>query len=197
MYPVVPVARRSPTLSPPGSIPTMPRKVSHAASVKAGSAPTRSRIICQAATLSAPSGAGPIASETEHCGQKQIRRAADFCRGRTPTVCANMYTATDLCPASRCRLQRKQYKFSKRPLEKTGAAKHRYCLATLMERKYVRGFHPAARPRYDFHLSLPMMQSTSCPDSAIFMSIIETRTILAIGLVLGRRSSMLSNQVVL
>ena len=30
-----------------------------------------------------------------------------------PTVCANMYTATDLCPTSSSRLQRRQYKFSK------------------------------------------------------------------------------------
>jgi hypothetical protein len=44
----------------------------------------------QAAMLSAPSGGSPIASETEHCGQKQILCAADFCRGRIPTVCANM-----------------------------------------------------------------------------------------------------------
>jgi len=49
-----------------------------------------------------------MASETEHCGQKQIRCAADFCRGRMPTVCANIYTATDLCPASSSRLQRRQ-----------------------------------------------------------------------------------------
>jgi hypothetical protein len=28
--------------------------------------------------LSAPSGGGPMASETEHCGQKQIRCAVDF-----------------------------------------------------------------------------------------------------------------------
>src|SRR5271170_6478658 len=68
-----------------------------------------------AARLRAPSGGGPIANDTEHCGQKQIRCAADFCRGRIPTVCANIYTATDLCPASSSRLQRRQYKFSKRP----------------------------------------------------------------------------------
>jgi hypothetical protein len=30
-----------------------------------------------------------MASETEHCGQKQIRWAEDFWRGLTPTVCAN------------------------------------------------------------------------------------------------------------
>src|SRR4029077_18258058 len=62
----------------------------------------------QAARLSAPSGGIPIASDTAHCGQKQILCAPDFCRGFTPTVCANMYTATDLCPASISRLQRKQ-----------------------------------------------------------------------------------------
>jgi hypothetical protein len=56
--------------------------------VSAGSAPTMSRIMCQAATFSAPSGAGPIANETEHWGQKHMRCAADFCRGLTPTVCA-------------------------------------------------------------------------------------------------------------
>ena len=49
-----------------------------------------------------------MASDTAHCGQKQILCAADFCRGFTPTVCANMYTATDLCPASISRRQRKQ-----------------------------------------------------------------------------------------
>jgi hypothetical protein len=37
-----------------------------------------------------------------------MRCAPDFCRGFTPTVCANIYTATDLCPASISRLQRKQ-----------------------------------------------------------------------------------------
>jgi hypothetical protein len=31
-----------------------------------------------AATLRAPSGGGPMASETEHWGQKQIRWADDF-----------------------------------------------------------------------------------------------------------------------
>jgi len=62
----------------------------------------------QAAIFSAPSGGNPIASDTAHCGQKQIRFADDFCRGRTPTVCANMYTATDLSPDSISRRQRKQ-----------------------------------------------------------------------------------------
>jgi hypothetical protein len=51
----------------------MPRKFSHAAWFKAGSDPTKSRIMFHAAMLSAPSGGGPIASETEHWGQKQIR----------------------------------------------------------------------------------------------------------------------------
>jgi hypothetical protein len=54
-----------------------------------------------------------MASETEHCGQKQIRCAADFCRGLIPTVCANIYTVTDLLPAEITRLQRKQYEVSK------------------------------------------------------------------------------------
>ena len=31
-----------------------------------------------------------MASDTAHCGQKLIRFADDFCRGLTPTVCANM-----------------------------------------------------------------------------------------------------------
>lgn len=103
--PVVPVAGSRP--------PSIPCRLSHAASVSAGSAPTRSRIICHAARLSAPSGAGPIASETEHCGQKQMRCAEDFWRGLTPTVCANRKTATDFCPASSSRLQRRQYRLSK------------------------------------------------------------------------------------
>ena len=51
-----------------------------------------------AAMFSAPSGGIPIASDTAHCGQKQIRCAFDFCRGFTPTVWANIYTATDLFP---------------------------------------------------------------------------------------------------
>jgi hypothetical protein len=49
-----------------------------------------SRSICHAATFSAPSGGGPIASDTEQGGQKQIRCADDFCRGLMPTVCENM-----------------------------------------------------------------------------------------------------------
>jgi hypothetical protein len=49
-----------------------------------------------------------MASDTEHWGQKQMRCAMDFCRGLTPTVWANMYMATDLCPGSSSRLQRRQ-----------------------------------------------------------------------------------------
>jgi hypothetical protein len=78
-----------------------------------------------------------MASDTQHCAQKQIRCADDFCRGRTPTVCANMYTATDFTPASTSRLQRKQYKFSE---FKTGSPfpnKMLHCSGT---RKYVHGF---------------------------------------------------------
>jgi hypothetical protein len=56
-----------------------------------------------------------MASETEHCGQKQMRCADDFCRGLIPTVWANMYTATDLWPTSISRLQRRQNRFSKVP----------------------------------------------------------------------------------
>lgn len=67
----------------------------------------------QAARLRAPSGGGPIASETEHCGQKEIRWAVDFWRGLIPTVCANIYSATDFCPAPSSRLQRRQCMFSK------------------------------------------------------------------------------------
>jgi hypothetical protein len=112
-YPSVPVGRGRASLSLAGNRPTIPRRLSQAAWFRAGSAPTSSRIIFHAAILSAPSGGGPIARDTEHCGQKQIRLAADFCRGLTPTVWANMYTATDLCPASISRLQRRQNRFSK------------------------------------------------------------------------------------
>ena len=110
------------------SKPTVPRSVSQAARFSAGSDPTSSRIICQAAMLRAPSGGGPIAKETEHCGQKQIRCAADFCRGLTPTVCANIYTATDLCPASSSRLQRRQCRFPKVCSSQRAPAKKKYCL---------------------------------------------------------------------
>src|SRR5689334_21389986 len=88
---------------------TIPCMLSHAASVRDGSPPTMSRIICQAARFKAPSGGGPMANDTEHCGQKQIRLAEDFCRGLIPTVCANRYTATDLLPGVISRLQRRQY----------------------------------------------------------------------------------------
>ena len=106
-------AQRPRFQSPGASLLQSPCRLSQAASVRDGSAPTISRIICQAARLSAPSGAGPMASETEHCGQKQMRWAEDFCRGLTPVVCANTNTATDFCPASISRLQRRQYKLSK------------------------------------------------------------------------------------
>src|SRR5438105_3545524 len=119
-------ARRRPLPVSAGSNPIIPRRFSHAAWFNAGSAPTRSRIIFQAAMLRAPSGGGPIASATEHCGQKQIRCAADFCRGLIPTVCANMYTATDLCPISSSRLQRRQYKFSKGAF-RVPCTKTKYC----------------------------------------------------------------------
>jgi len=56
-----------------------------------------------------------MAKETEHCGQKQTRRAADFCRGLSPTVCANKTIAIDLCPSSISRLQRRQCQFSTEP----------------------------------------------------------------------------------
>src|SRR5271166_2260967 len=87
-YPELPVGRRP--VSPAGSKPANPCRLSQAAWLKPGSELTSARIMSHAATFSAPSGGGPIASETEHCGQKQMRGAADFCRGRIPTVWANM-----------------------------------------------------------------------------------------------------------
>jgi hypothetical protein len=105
-----------------------------------------SRIICQAARLSAPSGAGPMARETEHCGQKQMRCAGDFWRGLTPTVCANRYTATDFCPASSSRLQRRQYRLSKVP--SGGWLQDLFTLLSLrhyQRHKYVEGFLPMRR----------------------------------------------------
>jgi hypothetical protein len=51
---------------------------------------TKSPNLSHAAKFSEPSGGSPIASDTAHCGQKQILCAPDFCRGFTPTVCANM-----------------------------------------------------------------------------------------------------------
>jgi hypothetical protein len=107
-YPLAALVRGASSDSPGGSNPRMPRRLSHAAWFSAGPELTRSRIIFQAATLRAPSGGGPIAKETEHWGQKQIRWAKDFWRGFMPTVCANIYTATDLWPASSTRLQRRQ-----------------------------------------------------------------------------------------
>src|SRR5690242_19517583 len=71
--------------SPVPSKPTTPRKLSQAASFNEGSALTKSRIISHATIFNAPSGGRPIARETAHCGQKQIRFAEDFCRGLTPT----------------------------------------------------------------------------------------------------------------
>jgi hypothetical protein len=116
-FPSVPVA---------GNNPTTPRKFSHAASFSAESELTNSRIMSHAAKFNAPSGAGPMAKDTEHCGQKQIRCAADFCRGRMPTVWANMYTATDLCPGSISRLQRRQRRFSTRAFPVTHH--YEYCV---------------------------------------------------------------------
>ena len=81
-----------------------------------------------------------MASETEHCGQKQIRWAADFCRGLIPTVCANIYTATDLCPASSSRLQRRQYKFSKGAILAASCGQRKILSLGLAERKCVKGF---------------------------------------------------------
>jgi len=87
-----------------------------------------------------------MASDTEHCGQKQMRCAADFCRGRTPTVCAKMYTATDFCPGSISRLQRKQNRFSKGPFlgrlgSYWGAERHHGIVKPRRTGgKYVKGF---------------------------------------------------------
>jgi 8-oxo-dGTP pyrophosphatase MutT (NUDIX family) len=73
-----------------------------------------------------------------------MRCAADFWRGLTPTVCANRYTATDFCPASSSRLQRRQYKLSKRSVPD-----YRQGLFTLLSptsrrrHKYAEGFPPA------------------------------------------------------
>jgi hypothetical protein len=113
-YPAARAEEGAPSVPVAGSNPNTPLRFSQAAWLSAGSEPTRSRIISQAAMLSAPSGGGPIARETAHCGQKEMRCAADFWRGLIPTVCANIYRATDLCPASSSRLQRRQRMFSKR-----------------------------------------------------------------------------------
>src|SRR5580692_2225249 len=63
---------------PEGSRPMTPRRLSHAASLSEGSALTSSRIISHATIFNAPSGGMPIANDTAHCGQKQIRCAVDF-----------------------------------------------------------------------------------------------------------------------
>ncbi len=138
--PSVPVAGSKPS--------SIPCRLSQAASVSAGSAPTMSRIICQAARLNAPSGAGPIASETEHCGQKQIRCAEDFWRGLTPTVCAKRNTATDFCPASSSRLQRRQYKLSKSPVSESRVVFTLLSPRRCRWHKYVEGFPQARTASY-------------------------------------------------
>ena len=111
-YPPPGVVWRTPSVPVAGSRPSTPLKLSQAARFRAGSEPTRSRIISQAAMLRAPSGGGPMAKETEHWGQNEMRCAVDFCRGLIPTVWANMYRATDLWPGSSTRLQRRQSIFS-------------------------------------------------------------------------------------
>lgn len=63
-----------------------------------------------------------MARDTAHWGQKQIRCAVDFCRGLTPTVWANMYTATDLSPIPISRLQRRQDIECKFPLRSGAVA---------------------------------------------------------------------------
>jgi len=164
-YPSVPVGRGRPSLSLAGSNPTIPRRLSQAAWFRAGSAPTSSRIIFHAAMLSAPSGGGPIARETEHWGQKQIRFAADFCRGLTPTVCANMYTATDLCPASISRLQRRQNRFSKGSFLAAGCGPRKYSLHVLPGRKVRREI--PARPRLVANSSRAVAKRASPQQSAM------------------------------
>src|SRR4029077_7904029 len=140
--------------SPDGSRPTTPRRFSQAAWFRAGSAPTRSRIMFHAARLSAPSGGGPMARETEHCGQKQMRCADDFCRGLIPTVCANMYTATDLWPTLISRLQRRQNRFSKIPFLAAGVpGRKKIVSVSLCERKYAEGFPGSG---HEFHGSRPL-----------------------------------------
>jgi hypothetical protein len=112
-YPAACAERGEPSVPVAGSKPKTPLRFSQAAWFRAGSEPTRSRIMSQAARLRAPSGGGPMARETEHCGQKEMRWAVDFWRGLIPTVCANIYSATDLWPGSSSRLQRRQCMFSK------------------------------------------------------------------------------------
>jgi len=84
-----------------------------------------------------------MASETEHCGQKHIRCADDFCRGLIPTVCANMYTATDLCPVSSSRLHRRQYKFSKVPFLADSCSQKKILWPYRAGRKYAGRFPQA------------------------------------------------------
>src|ERR1700693_5747591 len=132
--------------SPDVSRPTTPRRFSQAAWFRSGSAPTRSRIMFHAARLSAPSGGGPMASETEHCGQKQMRCADDFCRGLIPTVCANMYTATDLWPPSISRLQRRQNRFSKVPFLADTVGRTKIVSLSLFRCKYAEGFPESYQP---------------------------------------------------
>jgi len=83
-----------------------------------------------------------------------MRWAADFCRGLTPTVWANMYRATDFCPTPISRLQRRQCMCSK-DLSKAANRSSRnmnteyeYCLRAGARCKYVEGF------RRDFNLRL-------------------------------------------
>ena len=93
----------------------------------------------QAAMFSDPSGASPIASDTEHCGQNEMRCADDFWRGLIPTVWANMYIDTNLLPGSSERSQRKQCGLSKSPLPPQ--ADVRFILTSHSEtRKYVERF---------------------------------------------------------
>jgi len=101
-----------------------------------------------------------MARETEHCGQKQIRWAADFWRGLMPTVCANMYTATDLCLVSSSLLQRRQYQFSKRTFLVAGLRPRKYCLPTRVAHKYVEGFPRV--PECKFPKPTPVLQGDSC-----------------------------------
>lgn len=89
-YPEGSACRLSPSVPVAGRRALTPLRFSHAAWLNEGSEPTRSRIMFHAAMLRAPSGGGPIAKETEHCGQNEMRWADDFCRGLMPTVCANI-----------------------------------------------------------------------------------------------------------
>src|SRR6266568_9035816 len=120
--------RRDASVPVADSKPTTPRKVSHAAWFSAGSELTRSRIICQATMLRAPSGGGPIAKETEHCGQKQIHCAADFCRGLTLRS-ARTYTRQPICvPLRAPDYNADNAGFPKVCSSQRGPAKKKYCL---------------------------------------------------------------------